>query len=222
MSSSESLRLEQFRADFLDLSIEAAFSVGPGERLVLNGPSGSGKTSIFRFISGLNAPGEVRGRVYLGAQEITQLPPERRELGVVFQEAQLFPNLSILENAAFGLKVRGVEKKERRSRVMPWLERCGLGRSAEASPLSLSGGEKQRLALVRALAWGPRALLLDEPFSALDPVSRREMGDWLMELHRENPVPLVLVTHDPDEAARVGARILAVQIEKGCFRWRER
>ncbi|MBU6374556.1 MAG: ATP-binding cassette domain-containing protein [Bdellovibrionales bacterium] len=214
-----SLQVTDFHASFSGLSIEASFRVLPGERLVLSGPSGSGKTSLLRFIAGFSGNNSAAGKVFLAGQEISLRVPERRELGVIFQEPQVFPSLSVLENAAFGLRVRGVGRRERRDRVLPWLERVGLGPLADQSPLTLSGGEKQRLALVRALAWGPQALLLDEPFSALDPISRREMGQWLIEIHRENPIPLLLVTHDQDEATRVGTRILAPEIKPGKFRW---
>jgi ABC-type Fe3+/spermidine/putrescine transport system ATPase subunit len=215
------LKLEGFRVRFPRLAIEAELSVNRGERLVLSGPSGSGKTTIFRFLAGFPVEGCESGRVLLGSLDLTECSPEQRGLGVLFQEAVVFPALSVLENAAFGLKVRGVAKDERRREVMPWLERSGLARHADVPATTLSGGEKQRLALVRALCWKPRALLLDEPFSALDPALRSEMGKWLLELHTVHPVPLVLVTHDGEEASRLGTRILAMQAAGGVHRWRD-
>jgi ABC-type sulfate/molybdate transport systems ATPase subunit len=215
----EILRVEGLRVRFPRLTIEADLSVRPHERLVLSGPSGSGKTTIFRFLAGFPVEGCESGRVLLGSQDLTGQSPEQRGLGVLFQEALVFPALSVLENAAFGLKVRGVGKDERRHDVMPWLERCGLARHADAPATTLSGGEKQRLALVRALCWKPRALLLDEPFSALDPALRSEMGEWLLELHAAHPVPFVLVTHDLYEAERLGTTILLMQDYDELHRW---
>ena len=215
------LRVDGFRVQFPQLAMEAGFHVSRGERLVISGASGSGKTTIFRFMAGLEVEGLESGRILLGAADLTGIPPERRSFGVLFQEAQVFPSLSVFENAAFGLRVRGVGMEERRRQVEPWLERAGLSRAADTAASSLSGGEKQRLALVRALVWRPEALLLDEPFSALDPGLRREMGDWLLELHRDHPVPLVLVTHDEEEAARIGTRILPLQVDGRVHRWIE-
>ncbi len=214
------LKLETFRVRFPNLTIEADLGVERGERLVLSGPSGSGKTTMFRFLAGLPVDGVESGRVLLGTQDLTEWSPEHRGFGILFQEAVVFPALSVLENAAFGLKVRGVGPEECRQQVMPWLERCGLARHAHGSATTLSGGEKQRLSLVRALCWKPHALLLDEPFSALDPALRTEMGQWLLELHAAHPVPLVLVTHDLHEAERLGTRIVMMENHGDLHRWK--
>jgi len=213
------LKLEDFQVRLPRLTIRAAFEVGSGERCVLTGPSGGGKTTIFRFLAGFPVDGLESGRLLLGGEDLTGTAPESRGFGVLFQEAVVFPALSVVENAAFGLKARGVRQEERRARVLPWLEKCGLVASADGPAAALSGGEKQRLALVRALCWQPRALLLDEPFSALDPALRAEMGRWLVELHAAHPVPLILVTHDPEEAARIGTRSLAMASEGGVHFW---
>jgi ABC-type Fe3+/spermidine/putrescine transport system ATPase subunit len=214
------LKLEGLRVCFPKLTIDAEFSVCRGERLILSGPSGSGKTTIFRFLAGFSVEGCESGRVLLGSQDLTHRAPEQRGFGILFQEAVVFPALSVLENAAFGLKVRGVGQDERRQLVMPWLERCGLLQHADADATTLSGGEKQRLALVRALCWKPHAVLLDEPFSALDPALRSEMGRWLLELHAAQPVPLVLVTHDSEEAGRLGTSTLMMKDHGEVHRWR--
>ncbi len=205
-----SLELRGFRKSLPGLELRADFEVKPGERLVLAGPSGAGKTTLFRFLAGIDR--EADGSVFLLGQDITRLAPEKREVALVFQEPMVFPALSVVENAAFGLRVRGVGESERRERVIPWLKQVGLGGRLESDPESLSGGEKQRLSLVRALVWKPRALLLDEPFSALDPSLRGELGSLLLELHQNLTIPLLLVTHDPDEARRLGTRQLACQI----------
>jgi ABC-type Fe3+/spermidine/putrescine transport system ATPase subunit len=212
------LQVRSFHTRFSGLEIRADFTVQSGERVVLSGPSGSGKTTLFRFICGLHsglqsdtaAPAE--GRVWLEGREITDTPPEKREIGVVFQEPTIFPYLSVLENAALGLRVRGVGATHRRELTLPWLERVGLGAKLEVDPDLLSGGEKQRLALVRALVWKPKALLLDEPFTALDPALRLELGSILMELHQSLTIPLLLVTHDRTEAERLGTRELECQV----------
>jgi putative spermidine/putrescine transport system ATP-binding protein len=205
-----SLNLRAFRKRLPLLELRADFEVGPGERVVLAGASGAGKTSVFRFLAGLDRGAE--GSIILDGREVTGLVPERREIALVFQEPIVFPALSVIENAAFGLRVRGSSESDRRAQVEPWLRRVGLGGKAEADPEQLSGGEKQRLALVRALVWRPRALLLDEPFSALDPALRQELGSVLLELHQSLTIPLLLVTHDPEEARRLGTRQLECQI----------
>lgn len=207
------LQVRSFITRFSGLEIRADFTVQPGERVVLSGPSGSGKTTLFRFIAGLQGAVNVpEGQVWLEGKDISHRPPEKRDIGVVFQEPVIFPYLSVLENAAFGLRVRGVGTSDRRELTVPWLERVGLGAKLETEPELLSGGEKQRLALVRALVWRPKALLLDEPFTALDPSLRIELGSMLMELHQSLTIPLLLVTHDRAEAERLGTRELQCQV----------
>ncbi|MEN9722640.1 MAG: sulfate transporter, ATP-binding protein [Pseudomonadota bacterium] len=212
MECVEGLKVESLRIDFGRLKIQAGFVVRPGERVLLSGPSGSGKTSVLRWLAGFQVPGVCQGRLGLNGRDLTHASPERRELGVLTQESVIFPGLTVFENAALGLAVRGVSRKEQEAQVRPWLERCGLSQAAKQSASVLSGGERQRLALVRAWCWKPQALLLDEPFSALDPALRREMGEWLVELHRQHPVPLVLITHDPEEASRLGTRELVMKV----------
>ncbi|MFN7684291.1 MAG: ATP-binding cassette domain-containing protein [Oligoflexia bacterium] len=216
-----SLELKRFRKAFSNFELRAHFSVEDRERLVLRGPSGCGKTTLFRFIAGLDHSHRhshshrINGELWLDGREITELAPEQREIGVVFQEPIVFPALSLVENAAFGLKVRGVPRAQRHEIVLPWLRRVGLGERLDVEPDQLSGGEKQRLSLVRAVVWKPKALLLDEPFSALDPGLRQELGEIVIELHQSLTVPLVLVTHDPQEASRLGTRELDCQILDG-------
>lgn len=208
-----SLEIRNYKKRWSALQLEAGFAARAAERLVLSGPSGSGKTSLFRFIAGLDPEGE--GEVRLEGASISGLAPEHRGLGVVFQEPIVFPHLSVIENAAFGLRMRGIGASERRATVLPWLERVGLAGRLDSDPDTLSGGEKQRLALVRAVVWKPRALLLDEPFSALDPGLRHELGRVLLDLHQRLTVPLLLVTHDLEEARRLGTRVLECQILSG-------
>lgn len=181
-----------------DFTLEADFRLGRGERMVIQAASGAGKTSLLRTVAGLE-PAE-RGSLWLDGREITRLAPPERGIGVVFQDAALFGAMSLAENAAFGLRVRGVGKAERREQALQWLERVGLAGRGDDSVDILSGGEKQRVAFVRALIWKPRLLLLDEPFSALDPGLRQTLRRELLGLLQEWPVPMILVTHDREDA----------------------
>lgn len=211
------LRLDQIRKCFTDFTVSADWSVQPGERCALVGRSGSGKTTLLRVVAGLSdltGPGDG-GRVWLGDRDLTPLPPEKRNFGVVFQDQALFPTLSVLENAAFGLKIRGMGKAEREAEVLPWLERVGLKARAQSGVERLSGGERQRLAFVRAFVWKPQAMLLDEPFSALDDGLRRTLRSELVELHRLWPVPLLMITHDEADLQAIAATQIAVQEEEG-------
>jgi ABC-type sulfate/molybdate transport systems ATPase subunit len=181
-----------FQLGPLDLAV-------PDDRvLVVLGPSGAGKSMLLDTIAGFRTP--QRGQVQLHGRDITALPPERRGVGVVFQDAALFPHLSVRDNIGFGPRVRGLR---RCAPVDELLERFGLAHLARRTPRSLSGGERQRVALARALAARPAALLLDEPLSALDQPVREELRDVLHEVLRELDVPTVHVTHDRDEALRL-------------------
>ncbi len=182
----------------------AHFEIARGERVALTGRSGSGKTTLLRIIVGLESPDE--GVITLEGKDITGLPPEKREIGVVFQDLALFPSMSVLENAAFGLKMRGIPREEREAIALEWLEKVELKSHARESVTKLSGGEKQRVAFVRALVWKPKCLLLDEPFSALDPALRSSVRKELMALHALWPVPLLLVTHDVQDVEAIASK----------------
>jgi ABC-type Fe3+/spermidine/putrescine transport system ATPase subunit len=188
--------------------LRADFEVQPGERLAVLGRSGSGKTTLLRLIAGLEslAPSRDQGTICLGAREITHVSPQSREIGYVFQDAALFESMSVLENAAFGLRMRGVGRSQRCETVLPWLERVGLRDRADHGVQRLSGGERQRVAFVRALVWKPRLLLLDEPFSALDHDLRQTLREELLRLHAAWPVPLIVVTHDREDVEALATR----------------
>lgn len=190
------------------LELDAALRVAPGEALALAGPSGAGKTSLLRVVAGLLQPahGTVRcgEQTWLDTAAGVDVAPERRRAGLVFQHAALFPNLCGWENVAYGL--RG-SRAERRRQACDFLERFGAAALAERRPRDFSGGERQRVALARALAPGPRVLLLDEPLSALDTRSRAEAARELAAVLAAAAVPVVLVTHDFEQAALLGERV---------------
>ncbi|CAN5341450.1 ABC transporter ATP-binding protein [soil metagenome] len=182
-----------------------SFSVAPGELLALVGASGSGKTTTLRIIAGYETADS--GRVLLSGEDITHVPPQRRSFGMVFQHYALFPHMNVEENVAFGLEARGVARGERLERARRALASVGLEGAGLRPVQSLSGGEQQRVAVARALIIDPRALLLDEPLSNLDPTLRQQMrGELSTMLHRAS-VPAVLVTHDQEDAFAVADRV---------------
>jgi molybdate transport system ATP-binding protein len=191
------------------LRLEVELAVDPGECLALAGPSGAGKTSVLRVAAGLLRPTdgrvEANGETWLDTARGIDLPAERRRCGYVFQDYALFPHLSAWQNVAYPL--RGLGRRERRSRALELLERLGLRERAEARPSSLSGGERQRVALARALARRPEVLLLDEPLSALDARSRAGATRELADVLSTTEAPALLVTHDFAEAAQLGDRV---------------
>jgi ABC-type Fe3+/spermidine/putrescine transport system ATPase subunit len=182
-----------------------SFEVGPGELLALVGASGSGKTTTLRMAAGYETPDS--GTVTLGGKDITRVPPERRGFGMVFQHYALFPHMPVEANVAFGLEARGVGKTERLAKARAALANVGLEGAGSRAIQSLSGGEQQRVALARALVIEPRALLLDEPLSNLDPTLRHTMRDDLRAMLRRVGVPALFVTHDQEDAFAVADRI---------------
>ncbi len=201
MAASSSLRVENLRKRIGAFELQADFSIAPGKRAALLGQSGSGKSSLLRLLAGLEEADS--GRILLGDHDITALPPQKRGAGLIFQEQALFPALSVLDNAVFGLRMQGMPRDEREEEGRKWLGRVGLASFADSAVARLSGGERQRVAFVRATIWKPRFLLLDEPFSALDTGLRAQLRQELVQLHALWPVPLLLVTHDEQDAAAV-------------------
>jgi iron(III) transport system ATP-binding protein len=189
----------------------ASLAIPRGEVHCLVGPSGCGKTTTLRLVAGLEEIQE--GRVELNGRLLAEpgnaLPPERRRVGLMFQDFALFPHLSVAENVAFGLA--GAGRRERAARTSALLARVDMARHARSYPHTLSGGEQQRVALARALAPAPELMLLDEAFSALDTELRAAVREETMAVLREAGTPTLLVTHDAEEAIRVGDRIYAMQ-----------
>jgi putative spermidine/putrescine transport system ATP-binding protein len=186
--------------------------INPGETLVLLGPSGCGKTTMLRIIAGLEQP-DAGGQVFFGDLDVTALPIEQRRVGMVFQSYALFPNMSVAENIAYGLKVRGMGDVEKKQRIDEMLAMMHLDTFADRRIDQLSGGQRQRVALARALAVRPRVLLLDEPLTALDAKLRESLRAEIDRLLRSLKITAVYVTHDQAEAMALGDRIAVM--EKG-------
>ncbi|ELZ01713.1 ABC transporter ATP-binding protein [Natrialba asiatica] len=184
-----------------DVSVE----IRDGELLCLLGPSGSGKSTTLRMIAGLETP--TSGTISIEADDVTDQPAYERNTSTVFQDWALFPHKSVLENVAFGLKMRGMSKDERHTRARSMLERVQMGGYGDDDPTNLSGGQKQRVALARSLAVNPDVLLLDEPLSNLDKRLREDMQIELREIHEDLEETFVHVTHDQDEAFTLADRI---------------
>jgi len=180
-------------------------AVADGELLVLVGPSGSGKSTVLRLIAGLDAP--TSGRILIDGKDVTAVPPQRRDLAMVFQSYALYPHKSVRDNLAFGLKVRRTNPAEIRARVERVAAVLGIGPLLDRKPAQLSGGQRQRVALGRAIVREPAAFLLDEPLSNLDPVLRVDMRTELGLLHRSLGATMVHVTHDQEEAMTLGTRV---------------
>ena len=175
------------------------------EFFTLLGPSGSGKTTCLRMIAGFERPDE--GRVELAGRDVTDLPPYERDVNTVFQDYALFPHMSVGENVEYGLRVKGVGKRERAERAQRALELVDLGAFGTRRPIQLSGGQRQRVALARAIINSPRVLLLDEPLGALDLKLRLQMQMELSNIQTELGITFIYVTHDQDEALTMSDRI---------------
>jgi len=188
---------------------DVSLAVEPGELFFLLGPSGCGKTTLLRVIAGFYAP-DI-GRVFFGDADVTGRPPHRRRCGMVFQNYALWPHMTVLENVAFGLAVRGMGRAERRRRATDVLATVHMADFARRKPTQLSGGQQQRVALARALAIDPDYLLLDEPLSNLDAALRLQMRDEIRRTQRATGVTSVYVTHDQDEALSMADRLAVVR-----------
>ena len=184
---------------------DVTFALQPGEFLTLLGPSGSGKTSTLMMVAGFETP--TQGYIRVDGRDVANLPPERRNFGVVFQGYALFPHMSVLDNVEFPLSMKRVARRQRRRRAMEMLDRVGLAEFAARRPRELSGGQQQRVALARALVFEPDALLLDEPLGALDRKLREQLQIEIKEIQRRVGISILYVTHDQDEAMMMSDRI---------------
>ena len=193
--------------DFLALK-DISLDIAAGEFVCFLGPSGCGKTTLLRAVAGLDP--QTRGEIHQAGQDISKLPPSKRDYGIVFQSYALFPNLTVARNIAFGLENTGRPKAEIKKRVAELLELVGLPDQADKYPAQLSGGQQQRIALARAIAISPGLLLLDEPLSALDAKVRVHLRHEIKELQRKLGVTTIMVTHDQEEALSMADRIVVM------------
>lgn len=191
--------------------LSVAFHVGPGDSVTVMGPSGSGKSTLLSYIAGFLDPAfSAEGKIVIDGQEVTGLSPQARRFGLLFQDDLLFPHLSVGGNLLFGLPSSISGRARRMARVTAALEEIGLAGYAGRDPSTLSGGERARVALARTLLSAPRALLLDEPFSRLDLPLRDQIRRLVFEAARRHRLPVVLVTHDPADAAAAGGKIVHI------------
>ena len=186
-------------------------SVAPGECLTLMGPSGCGKSTLLNYLAGTLPPVfEASGRIGVGAVDLRPLPPERRGVGILFQDDLLFPHLSVGGNLSFAMPAAVRKSSERRARIDAALQECGLEGTAHRDPATLSGGQRARVALMRTLLALPRVLLLDEPFNKLDTRLRSDFRDFDYGHVRRHGLPTVLVTHDDADAQAAGGPVITL------------
>lgn len=201
--SSLSLTLGGFR--FTDLSV----SVADGEYCIILGPTGAGKTILLETIAGIHRPDT--GRIVLDGTDITDAPPERRGIGMVYQDYMLFPHMTVRENIGFGLRQRGVPKEERDTAAESIAETLGIAHLLDRYPATLSGGEQQRTAIARALVLRPRVLLLDEPLSALDTVTRDRLRREIKEIHARTGITILHITHHFEDIYALADRVVVMK-----------
>jgi putative spermidine/putrescine transport system ATP-binding protein len=201
------VRLEGIRRTYGEVVAVASLhlEIAAGEFFTLLGPSGSGKTTTLRVIAGFERPDS--GRVELAGIDVTGTPPSERDVNTVFQDYALFPHMTVQENVEYGLRVKGVNRRDRRSKAQEVLERVRLPNVGGRKPVQLSGGQRQRVALARAIVNSPTVLLLDEPLGALDLKLRQEMQIFLKALQRDLGITFVYVTHDQEEALTMSDRV---------------
>ncbi len=198
-SVSAVLRVENLRLKLRNFELkDISFEVSRGEHFAIVGPTGSGKSLLLETIAGIYTP--TSGRILIDGVEVTHTPPEKRGVGMVYQDCMLFPHMSVYDNIAYGLRIRGIERKRIDERVSELAEMLEIEKLLERRPNTLSGGEKQRVAIARALAIRPKLMLLDEPFSALDAETRVRLREGIFKVLRKEDVAVVHVTHIMEDA----------------------
>ena len=193
------------KGDFLAVN-NVSLNVEPGKLITLLGPSGCGKTTMLRMISGFTMP--TQGKIYIGDRDVTELPPNKRDVGMMFQSYALFPHMTVAENVAYGLKIKKIPPKETEERVNNMLEMMRISDFKERIPEKLSGGQQQRVALARAIITEPQVLLFDEPLSNLDAKMREYMRDEIRKLQQRLGITSIYVTHDQTEAMAISDLIV--------------
>jgi putative spermidine/putrescine transport system ATP-binding protein len=204
------LELRELHKKFGDVTAldDLTLEIGSGEFVSLLGPSGCGKTTALRIVAGFETA--TRGRVVVDGEDVTPVPANKRNMGMVFQAYSLFPNMTARENVEFGLRVRGAERADRRNRAGELLDLVGLATQMDRYPHQLSGGQQQRVALARALAIQPAVLLLDEPLSALDAKVRTQLREEIRRIQTQLGITTVYVTHDQEEALSISDRVVVM------------
>lgn len=204
------IRVRDLGLRFAGFSLEDVnFHVAPGEFFALMGPTGSGKTLVLESVAGLVE--HHRGTIHVAGQDVGSLPPERRRVSLVYQDHALFPHLTVLENVMYGQRYHGISESEGLREARELLERLGLAGLTSRTPARLSGGEKQRVSLARALACRPDVVLLDEPLSSLDPQFRDDLRTELKSLHRQSGLTFLMVTHDFVDALTLADRAAVIR-----------
>lgn len=211
MSSGQGILVDGVMLSLGDHAFSFDLSIPAGSFAAITGPSGSGKSTLFNLIAGFETP--QSGRILIGENDVTRLPPGNRPVSLAFQDNNLFAHLDIFTNVALGISPALRLDAEARGRVSEALARVGLGGFEKRLPGSLSGGERQRAAFARAIVRHRPVILLDEPFAALDPALRHDMGDFLLALHREEGFTVLMITHDRHEAERLAG--MAAFIDHG-------
>lgn len=207
------LEIQNLHMDYENISIDFSATLEKGKTLAIVGHSGSGKSTILRMIAGL-LPSGKNAKIHLDNTDITKLPPNKRDIGMVFQSPCLFEHLKIIDNATFALDCKGISKKQRQEIGKDWLKRFGLDSMENRLPHTLSGGEAQRVSLVRTLIAEPKVVLFDEPFSALDAPLRKKLTADLSTWQKELGFTAILVTHDIEEAKKLGDKIIVMKAGK--------
>lgn len=204
------IKIEHLSKDWKEFKInDVTLEICEDEYFVFLGPSGSGKTMLLELIAGMWAPDS--GKIFINNVDVTNLPPEKRGVGFVYQNYMLFPHKTVFENIAFGLNIRKVDKKEIEQKVGEIMDLFGISQLAHRLPRTLSGGEQQRTALARALIIRPKVLLMDEPLSALDRVTREDLIREFKKIHEEFDITIIQVTHNFDEALQLADRIAIIK-----------
>ena len=204
------IKLDNLSRDWKEFKInKISLEVRDGEYFIFLGPSGSGKTMLLELIAGMWYPDS--GKIFMDDKDVTRLPPENRGVGFVYQNYMLFPHKTVFDNIAFGLNIRKVDKKEIISQVEKMMNLLGISHRADRLPRTLSGGEQQRTALARALIIHPKVLLMDEPLSALDRITREELIQEFKLIHQKFSITIIHVTHNFDEALQLADRVAIIK-----------
>ena len=208
---------EHLYKEWDSVTVDISFDAAEATFTSIVGPSGSGKSTVLRLIAGLEASGSPHTRIRLGGRDIGALPPGKRECGMVFQNSSLFLHLTVQDNVGYGLRCRGMSKKESREQAVTFLSAFKMQDFARRYPETLSGGEAQRVALARTLIVRPKLVLLDEPLSALDAPLRRSLGREIRAMQEKLGFTALMVTHDLREAKELSDRIIVMKEGKKCW-----